>query len=430
MKVLIIGMGYVGTTMGVVFANAGHEVTGLDIDEGKIDSLKKGKLYFYEPGLQEMLVNQMDHQRLSFTTDTKKAIENHDILFITVGTPPLENGNADLTYLKKVAQMIGRFKNREKTIIVKSTVPIGTTSKVEQWISEAGADSNPVNVAMNPEFLREGSALQDALYPDRIIIGSDNKTTLKTLHKLYQSFSCPILKTTAMAAETIKYASNAFLATKISFINEMAKLCDTLGVNIKDVSKGMGLDDRIGPHFLEPGLGYGGSCFPKDIKELLLTADTYQRPLHLLKEVEKINKNQSSYFIEKVKNSFDTLEGKRIAIFGLAFKSHTDDTRESVSFPIIDQLLEEKSNVVVHDPVVQLSKDWVGKGVQQSSDPYEAVKGCDAILICTNWPVYKELDWERVHQLVKQPYIFDGRNMLEAKKVKDLQFHYKGIGYS
>ncbi|MGJ9457296.1 UDP-glucose dehydrogenase family protein [Oceanobacillus sp. CF4.6] len=430
MKILFIGMGYVGTTMGAVFANAGHEVSGLDINQEKIASLTKGELYFYEPGLQEMLVSQIGHERLSFTTDAKEAIENHDILFITVGTPSLEDGNADLTYVKKVAQMIGRYKNMEKTIVVKSTVPIGTTNKVKEWINEESTDPNPVHIAMNPEFLREGNALQDALYPDRIIIGSDDEEALETMHKLYQSWKCPILQTTAMAAETIKYASNAFLATKISFINEMAKLCDTLGVNIKDVSKGMGLDERIGPHFLEAGLGYGGSCFPKDVKELLGTAEAYQRPLGLLKEVEKINKNQCTYFFEKLKKSFDTLEGKRIVLFGLAFKPHTDDTRESVSFPIIDQLLKEKASVAVHDPVVHLSKDWITKGIKQYSDPYDAVEGSDAILICTDWPQYQELDWERVRHLVNEPSIFDGRNMLEANQIKALQFQYTGIGYS
>ncbi|WP_404452582.1 nucleotide sugar dehydrogenase [Virgibacillus necropolis] len=269
MKILFIGMGYVGTTMGVVLANAGHEVTGLDIDKEKIASLKKGELYFHEPNLQEMLMNQLQNQRIRFTSDPKEAIATNDILFITVGTPSLTNGNTDLSYVKKVAQMIGQFRTSEQTVVVKSTVPIGTTEKIEQWITQESHECLPVNVAMNPEFLREGSALHDALYPDRIVIGSNNTEALETVEKVYQSWTCPILQTTPRAAEMIKYASNAFLATKISFINELAKLCDTLGVNVHDVSEGMGLDNRIGSAFLQAGLGYGGSCFPKDVKELL-----------------------------------------------------------------------------------------------------------------------------------------------------------------
>ncbi|MFG6117164.1 UDP-glucose dehydrogenase family protein [Halobacillus sp. MO56] len=429
MRISVIGQGYVGTTMGVVLANAGHNVTGLDIDKKKIDALSKGELYFYEPGLEEMLQQQIKNRRISFTTNARKAVENSDTLFIAVGTPSHDNGNADLTYIKQAARMIGSFMNKEKLIVVKSTVPIGTTEKVKQWIASENQGDSTGKVVMNPEFLREGSALQDALYPDRIVIGSHCEEAAETLRKIYQSWSCPMLTTTPKAAEMIKYASNAFLATKISFINEMAKLCDTLGVDIHDVSKGIGLDERIGPHFLEAGLGYGGSCFPKDVKELLWTADANHNPLRILKEVESINHAQPRYLLDKLKNSLTTLKGKRVAVLGLAFKPHTDDTRESVAFPIIRQLLDEEAGVAVHDPVVHLSKDWLDKCVKQYGDPYRTVAGTDAVVICTNWPQYAELDWAKIREIVRQPLIFDGRNMLKAEQIQSLNFHYEGIGY-
>ncbi|MBM7553324.1 UDP-glucose dehydrogenase family protein [Thalassobacillus pellis] len=429
MRILIIGQGYVGTTMGVVLARAGHEVTGLDIDPKKIDSLKKGNLYFYEPGLEEMLREQVKAKKLQFTTEARQAIVNNDILFITVGTPSLENGNADLTYIKNAAQMIGRFKNNEKIIVVKSTVPVGTTENVEQWVMEASKDASPVKVVMNPEFLREGSALQDALYPDRIVIGSHIGDALETVTRIYKNWTCPLLQTTPRAAEMIKYASNAFLATKISFINEIAKLCDKLGINVRDISKGIGLDKRIGPSFLDAGLGYGGSCFPKDVKELLWTANDKQAPLHILREVEQVNQQQPTYLLTKTRQHLKSFKGKKIAVLGLAFKPYTDDTRESVSMPVIHHLLEEQASVVVHDPIVALSEEWRNRGVHQSDDLYEVVKDSDAIIICTNWPQYEELDWAKIRNLVRHPAIFDGRNMLKPEKLNEWEFHYEGIGY-
>ncbi|WP_431801940.1 UDP-glucose dehydrogenase family protein [Halobacillus andaensis] len=430
MKILIIGMGYVGTTTGVVFAKQGHEVTGLDIDESKITSLRKGKLYFHEPGLQEMLLDQLKNGRLQFTSDPKSAIENHDLLFITVGTPSLDNGKADLTFVKSAAEMIARYKNKEKIIIVKSTVPIGTTDKVEQWIQQPANDSSSIHTAMNPEFLREGSALYDALHPNRIVIGSESTAAIEQLKELYQPFSCPLLVTNTKAAEMIKYASNAFLATKISFINEVAKLCDEVNVQITDVAKGIGMDHRIGPDFLQAGLGYGGSCFPKDVKEFTETAQSLGVPLTILEDVEKVNQSLPKYFINRVKEVYPSLKGKKVTVFGLSFKPHTDDIRESVAYPIMDQLLEEEASVIAHDPVVNLSTDWLKRGVTQCWDPYVAVKNSDLILITTNWPHYKDLNWARVRELVNHPYLFDGRNMLDADRMKGLTFLYRGIGYS
>ncbi|MCP3029825.1 UDP-glucose/GDP-mannose dehydrogenase family protein [Halobacillus sp. A1] len=429
MKILIIGMGYVGTTMGAALANTGHEVTGLDVDKAKIESLTKGILYFHEPDLQEMLSKQLQTKRLSFTSDPKEAIKDNEIIFITVGTPSLKNGNADLTYIKQAAEMIGKYKNGKKIVVVKSTVPLGTTENVKQWIEVATEDPSPFDVVMNPEFLREGRALQDALNPDRVVLGSHSDEALNTLEKIYSNLHCPFIRTTPVAAEMTKYASNAFLATKISFINEIARLCDQFGIHVQDVAKGMGLDDRIGGAFLKAGLGYGGSCFPKDVKELLWTADHSGCPLRILKEVERVNHDQPQYFIEKVMKKFASLEGKRIVILGLSFKPHTDDIRESVSFSIINKLLQEKANIIVHDPIVKLPNEWVNKGIKQINDPYEATEEADLIIICTDWPLYKEIDWAKISELVKGHYIFDGRNILEADCIKKLGFNYEGIGY-
>ncbi|WP_101846903.1 UDP-glucose/GDP-mannose dehydrogenase family protein [Halobacillus sp. Marseille-P3879] len=428
MDILIIGMGYVGTTTGLVFAQQGHHVTGLDIDQQKIASLQSGNLYFYEPGLQEMLSTHIKNHTITFTCDAEAAIKNHDVIFITVGTPSLNSGKADLTYIKQAAEMIGRYKNEEKIVVIKSTVPIGTTDELEEWIALSSKDTSPVHMTMNPEFLREGNALKDALYPSRIVIGSQSDTAIHKLKELYKDVSSPVLVTSTKAAEMIKYASNAFLATKISFINEMARLCDKAGVPIQDVAKGMGLDERIGSPFLNSGLGYGGSCFPKDVKELIASAEEIGSPLHILQRVEEVNQTQSTYFMSKVKSKFPRLKGKRVAIFGLSFKPNTDDTRESVAFRMLEQFVQEEAKIFVHDPAVNLSTDWVKKGVTQCWDPYITVKEADLLVICTEWPQYTQLDWKRVKGNMGNPYLFDGRNMLIGEEMKKLGFYYRGIG--
>lgn len=347
-----------------------------------------------------------------------------------MGTPSFENGEADVSYVKTAAKMIGQYMNKEKTVVVKSTVPIGTTQKVKEWIIEEGNHPSKISIVMNPEFLREGNALEDALYPDRIVIGSTDRKAVADLTKLYESWSCPILQTSSQEAEMIKYASNSFLAAKISFINEIAKLCDTLQINVNHVAKGMGLDTRIGPHFLQAGLGYGGSCFPKDVKELITTAFGNGAPLEILQMVEEVNQKQGQYFLEKVKKKLVSLQGKKIAVLGLSFKPHTDDIRESVSLLLLDKLIKEKAQIYVHDPIVKLPSPWLNQGVTQCINPYEAVKNADALLLCTDWPHYTKLDWKKIHSVMNQAYIFDGRNMLDADKMKNLQFHYEGIGYS
>ncbi|WP_449539508.1 UDP-glucose dehydrogenase family protein [Ferdinandcohnia sp. Marseille-Q9671] len=423
MNVLVIGTGYVGTTTGLVLCEKGHKVTGLDIDEKKVDALSRGNLHFYEKGLPELLTKHLSLQTISFTTDVKEAIEQNDFIFICVGTPKNEDGSADLRAVYSVAKMIGTYMNNYKIVINKSTVPIGTANEVKKVI-EAENNTIPFDVVSNPEFLREGTALYDALHPDRVVIGSTSKKALEMMRKLYASETAPFIETTPKAAELIKYASNSFLALKISFINELARLCDILKVDIDEVSKGMGLDRRIGPYFLKAGIGYGGSCFPKDVSALLTIAKEQGMNLSILDQVETLNKSQPFYFIEKLQNTLGDLDKKRIAILGLAFKPGTDDTRESPSFVIIDELLRRGCSVNVHDPIVTLSS----QKVNQCRDIFDAVSGVDAVLLCTDWEEYKQLNWDKVKEVVKQPYIFDGRNVLNKHELEKIGLHYEGIG--
>ncbi|WP_082193079.1 UDP-glucose dehydrogenase family protein [Bacillus rubiinfantis] len=426
MKLLIVGTGYVGTTTGLVFAEMGHQVTGLDVDTQKIQSLQAGNLHFYEPGLDELLRKHVKNETITFTDNIKKAIEMNDVIFICVGTPKEENGSADLSYVKNVAQDIGRYMNRSKVIVTKSTVPVGTAELVTEWIKTSQLQSVPFAVVSNPEFLREGSALADALKPDRIVIGSTSDTARRIMRELYDNFQCPIIETNPKASEMIKYAANSFLALKISFINELARLCDKLEININDVAQGMGLDHRIGPHFFRAGLGYGGSCFPKDVNALLHTAEATGSPLTILESVVQVNTEQPLYLLNKLKQALGgNLQEKTIAVLGLAFKANTDDTRESASIKIIEALINEQANVKVHDPVVK----WSGSsaGCHQFKTVADTVSGTDAVMICTDWDEYRELDWSKLKPLVKQPYLFDGRNMVDKEHVAKMGFYYTGV---
>lgn len=423
MNVLVIGTGYVGTTTGLVLCEKGHRVTGLDIDQKKVDALTSGELHFYEQGLPELLKKHLSEKNISFTTDPKTAIEKNDMIFICVGTPKHEDGSADLRAVHAVAKLIGTYMNNYKVVINKSTVPVGTADIVRDIIKEQNKNV-PFDVVSNPEFLREGTALFDALHPDRIVIGSTSKKATEMMKKLYQDESAPILETTPKAAELIKYASNSFLALKISFINELARLCDTLEIDIDEISKGIGLDHRIGPHFLKAGIGYGGSCFPKDVSALITTAKEYGMKLTILEEVESINHSQPLYFIKKLEQTLGELQNKRIAVLGLAFKPGTDDTRESPSFVIIDELLQRGCTVRVHDPIVQL----LNPHVEQLSSVLETVTGVDAILLCTDWEEYKLLDWSKLKNAVNQRYFFDGRNIFLKQEMEQLGFNYEGVG--
>ncbi|MBO8171444.1 MAG: UDP-glucose/GDP-mannose dehydrogenase family protein [Bacillaceae bacterium] len=430
MKILVIGTGYVGTTTGLVFAELGHQVTGLDTDEKKVEMLSKGKAYFHEPGIDEMLNKHVATGQICFTTDKKKAIRENDLIFICVGTPSREDGSADLTYVRQVARDIGENLNRYKIVVNKSTVPVKTSEQVKKWILKSSRNAGEtVEVVSNPEFLREGSALEDGLHPDRIVIGSESATAIAVLKELYKEMDCPMIITTPRTAELIKYASNSFLAMKISYMNEIARLCDELQINIKDVARGMGLDPRVGEHFLQAGIGFGGSCFPKDVKALMASAREHGLNLSILEKVIAINDSQPQYLVDRMVNELGSLDQKVIAVLGIAFKPHTDDLRESRAFPVIERLLKEKALVRVHDPVASMPEDKLHQGVRQYKHAEEAARDADAVVICTDWPQYRDLDWRLIKQRMKSPFLFDGRNMLSPGLMKEMGFTYRGIGY-
>ncbi|OZB92150.1 UDP-glucose/GDP-mannose dehydrogenase family protein [Paenibacillus sp. XY044] len=429
MNILVIGTGYVGTTTALVFAEIGWNVTGLDVNPQKIKLLRQGKLHFYEPGLEDLLKKHLGTKRIRFTTDKKKAIKDNDIIFICVGTPSLPDGSADLRYVKQVAEDIGKHMNSDKLIINKSTVPVGTQELITAWTRDAQTALIPFEVVSNPEFLREGKALMDALQPDRIIIGTNSENAAKRIGKLYESMQCPIIVTTPRTAEFTKYAANAFLATKISFINELAKLSDRLGVNVKEVAYGIGLDNRIGISFLQAGIGYGGSCFPKDVAALLNMAKHNDVELKLLKRVVHVNQTQHLYMLQKVRERIGNLAGKKVALLGLAFKPDTDDIREAPAIRMIQKLRNEMAYVQVYDPIATLPPELMDESIKFGSSPEETMEGADAAIICTEWPMFLEIDWVQVKDSMNAPNLFDGRNLLDADQMKCIGFYYQGIGY-
>ncbi|QMV40780.1 UDP-glucose dehydrogenase family protein [Cohnella cholangitidis] len=429
MKILVTGTGYVGTTTALVLSEMGWNVTGLDTDERKIDLLRQGSIPFYEDGLEALLNKQLQSGKLRFTADVEKALQDNDVIFVCVGTPSLPDGSADMQYMKQVAENIGRYMNKYQLIVNKSTVPVGTQEKMSDWIRSAQLSPQPFDVVSNPEFLREGRALSDARYPDRVIIGADNDHAAKLLKALYHSLNCPVIITTPRTAELIKYAANAFLATKISFINEIAELCDRLDVNVKEVAQGIGLDPRIGLSFLHAGIGYGGSCFPKDVAALLRTATEQNTELSLLEKVISVNRSKYLNMLDKARNRLGNLENKKVAVLGLAFKPDTDDIREAPAIRIIRSLLEEKAHVSVHDPVAKLPPDLAQSAAVQCLLPEQALIGADAVLLCTEWNDYQHIGWERMKKIMNRPNVFDGRNMLSAKQMKAMGYHYEGIGY-
>jgi UDPglucose 6-dehydrogenase len=429
MTILVIGMGYVGTATALTLAELGWKVTGLDTDEQKIGMLSRGVLPFYEPGLDHLLEKHIGSNQICFSSDTAKAIREHQVIFICVGTPSTDDGHADISYLERAARDIGRSMDSYKLIVIKSTVPVGTGRRVRQWITEMQPYAQAFDVIANPEFLREGSALQDALKPDRIIIGSDCERAAFMLVRLYHSMECPIIHTSPETAEFIKYAANAFLATKISYMNELARLCDRLGVKITDVSEGIGLDHRIGASFLNAGIGYGGSCFPKDVKALLNTAKENGIELSILDRVVNVNNSQYIYVLDQARNLLGSFQNRTIAVLGLTFKPDTDDTREAPSLRLIRQLLDEDAYVRVHDPVASIPRDWQSPRLRQVPTPEMAAERADAIFICTEWPCYQSLNWTRLRQEMNHACVFDGRNMLSSVEMKRQGFHYQGVGY-
>ncbi len=435
MKIAVVGTGYVGLVAGTCFADVGNEVICVDIDKNKIDTLNRGEIPIYEPGLEEMVVRNAKEDRLFFTTDLKYAVEQAEIIFIAVGTPPDEDGSADLKYVLAVAQDIGKYMNGFKIVVNKSTVPVGTSEKVTAEIKKY--TSQKFAVVSNPEFLKEGAAIDDFLRPDRVVIGTSNEEAAEIMKTLYAPFvrsGKPILVMDERSAELTKYAANSLLATKISFMNEMANLCDLLGADIEMVRKGIGTDSRIGPHFIYPGTGYGGSCFPKDVNAVIKTAKAHGLDLKIVKAVEEVNQRQKTILLSKMKSYYrNNLEGKTFAMWGLAFKPKTDDMREAPAVDMINGLVARGARVRAHDPealkeAARIFKDRLNKDVFLFPKRYDALEGADALIIMTEWNAFREPDFHLIKETLKHPVIFDGRNLYNPARMQKMNFDYFGIG--
>jgi UDPglucose 6-dehydrogenase len=417
MKIAVLGTGYVGLSTGVCLSEIGHHVTCIDINEQKIDLLRQGISPIYEPGLEQMLASNMGAGRLIFTTSHREGLTGAEIIMIAVGTPQREDGAADLSYLEQAAKDISMFLANETIIVIKSTVPIGTNASFKKLVeSHSGLT---INIVSNPEFLRQGSAIQDTMASDRIIIGSENKQAAEKISDMYRPLNVPIIVTSTRSAELIKYAANAFLATKISYINEIANLCEEVGADVEDVAKGIGKDKRIGEAFLNAGIGYGGSCFPKDVKALLHTAGLYGKHFSLLKETIAINDYQRELLVAKAVRRFGNLTGKKIALLGLSFKPETDDMREAPSINIARALSKLGADVVAYDPVaITNAKKIIGDIVSYVPSVVEAVSGADAVFLVTEWNEFTQLDVGAIVSKMNQPIIFDGRNCLAEERIR------------
>ena len=431
MKVSVIGTGYVGLVAGACFADMGNDVICVDNNEEKIKQLKNGKIPLYEPGLEELVESNISDNRLTFSTDIDNAVKESQICFIAVGTPQDEDGSADLKYVMEVAKSIAKAMNGYKVIVDKSTVPVGTAQKVTEIIKQN--TTHPFDVVSNPEFLKQGSAVDDFLYPDRVIIGSDSDKATLIMQELYSPFFRTGNKVIVMdvkSAEMTKYAANSFLATKISFMNEIANLCEKVGANAEMVRVGMSADPRIGNKFLFPGLGYGGSCFPKDVKALIKTGTEYGVNMSIIKCADETNKMQRKLFIDKITNKFGkNLSGKTFAIWGLAFKPKTNDMREAPAITIINALLDMEAEVKACDPkAIETAKLIFGDKIQYYSTSYDAVENADALLLLTEWNEFRRPDFERIKSLMKTPVIFDGRNQYNADNMSKNGFEYYCIG--
>ncbi len=430
MKLTMIGTGYVGLVTGTGFANLGNDVICLDVDKSKVDLLQTGRLTIYEPGMEEIFKRNIKGGRLKFTTDTIKAVQESEVIFICVGTPSSENQAADLTAVEEAAASIGQYMNDYKVVINKSTVPVGTAELVKKLIIQNQPQKIDVDVVSNPEFLREGAAVKDFENPDRIIIGTDSPRAEEILTSLYKSVartSRPIMVTDIKSAELIKYAGNSMLATRISFMNQLAHLCEKTGADIKAVSRGLGLDRRIGSRFLHAGIGYGGSCFPKDVKALIATLKEHDCDADLFEAVHKINEKQKTLVVEKLKSVSETRE-RAIAIWGLSFKPKTDDIREAPSIRIIKELQNLGAVIKAYDPVAVENAKQVLDNVEFFDSPYEAIKDCDALIVVTEWDEFRNLDLRAVKALLKKPVIIDGRNIYDPEEMRELGFTYLGIG--
>jgi UDPglucose 6-dehydrogenase len=431
MHIGIIGTGYVGLVTGACFAEFGLFVTCVDKDEKKIKSLKKGEIPFYEPGLDELVKRNVKQGRLIFTTKIAKAVEASLVIFIAVGTPRRGDGSADMKYVEEVASEIANHMDDYKVIVTKSTVPVGTGEKIREIISRNLKSRTDFDIVSNPEFLREGSAIEDFMRPNRVVLGAASPQAVAIMKDLYKPLyllETPFVITNIETAELIKYASNSFLATKISFINEIATLCEKVGADVHMVAKGMGLDRRIGSKFLHPGPGYGGSCLPKDTTALLKIAEDNNVHLGIVDAAVRANERQRVYMVERIKQSMGDLKGKTIAVLGLSFKPNTDDIRDAPSIPIIKTLLKEGAKIRAYDPVSMEEAEKILPEIKYCKDPYNTLKGADALIIMTEWNQFRNLELDKIKALLNSPFFFDLRNIYDPQKMREKGFQYYSVG--
>ncbi|PQV57293.1 UDP-glucose dehydrogenase [Sediminibacterium magnilacihabitans] len=431
MQIAVVGTGYVGLVTGTCFAETGNKVVCVDIDKSKVEKLSNGEITIYEPGLEKLFLRNLKEGRLKFTTSLAEGIEGAPIIFLALPTPPGEDGAADLRYVLGVADELGKLMKDYKVIVDKSTVPVGTAQKVHSAV--AAHYKGEFDVVSNPEFLREGVAVDDFMKPDRVVIGTGSERARKLMGDLYAPFvrqGNPVIYMDERSAELTKYAANSFLATKISFMNEIAQLCEKLGADVDMVRRGIGSDERIGKRFLFPGIGYGGSCFPKDVQALIRSAEEADYDFKILKAVESVNELQKKHLLPKVKAYFKgALKGKRIALWGLAFKPNTDDIREAPALSLIEALTAEGANVIAFDPEAMSNvKKTLGNQIEYAANQYEALVGADALIIATEWSEFRTPDFEMIGERLKNKTIFDGRNLFEVKQMAALGYHYESIG--
>ena len=429
MNICVVGTGYVGLVTGAVFADLGNDVVCVDKVRAKIDSLQAGRMPIYEPGLEEMVARNVDDGRLTFTVDLAAGVRQSEVIFIAVGTPSRATGETDLSHVEAVAAEIGRTMDRYKVVVNKSTVPVGTGELVREVVARHQRAPIEFDVVSNPEFLREGSAIEDTLRPDRIVIGAPNQHAAMRLVELYAPLERPMIITDLPSAEVIKYASNSFLAAKISFINAIANVCEAAGADVTQVMKGMGLDSRIGAAFLQAGLGYGGSCFPKDVDSLIHTAGRLGYDFRMLKSVADINRERAARLVETIRKVLSPLDDKTVAVLGLSFKPNTDDMREAKSVEVIEQLHAAGATIRAYDPVATgNARDLLPPGVTYSASPYEAAQDADAVVLVTEWNEFKFINLERLRRVLRRRVIFDGRNIWEPDRMRRLGFEYYSIG--
>ncbi|TMI97138.1 MAG: UDP-glucose/GDP-mannose dehydrogenase family protein [Bacteroidetes bacterium] len=431
MKIAVVGTGYVGLVTGTCFAETGNTVTCVDIDKNKVEKLSNGQITIYEPGLEKLFLRNQREERLKFTTNLEEGIADAKVIFLALPTPPGENGSADMKYILGVAEELGKILKDYKVIVDKSTVPVGTAEKVRDVIAKNCECE--FDVVSNPEFLREGVAVEDFMKPDRVVIGTESEKARKIMADLYAPFvrqGNPVIFMDERSSELTKYAANSFLATKISFMNEIARLCELMGADVDMVRRGIGGDERIGKRFLFPGIGYGGSCFPKDVQALVRSASDVKYDFKILDAVMEVNEKQKVYLIPRIKKYFNNnVTGKKIALWGLAFKPNTDDIREAPALYLIEELLKAGATVAAFDPEAMKNvRDVVGDKISFTENQYDALNNCDALIIATEWSEFRTPDFEKMTQRMKSKVIFDGRNVFDLSQMKDLGFYYESIG--